>query len=43
MLQVKDDEKLSPEMQALIESEVKTLLKVGRSNSVFIVSIGQSS
>ena len=28
MLQVKDDDKSSPELQALIESEVKQLLKV---------------
>ena len=28
MIQVKDDEKSSPELQALIENEVKQLLKV---------------
>lgn len=28
MLQIKDDDKSSPELQALIENEVKQLLKV---------------
>ena len=28
MIQIKDDEKSSPELQALIENEVKQLLKV---------------
>lgn len=28
MLQIKDDDKSSPELQALIENEVKELLKV---------------
>ena len=35
MVQVKDVEKSSPELQALIESEIKQLLKVG--NAFFLV------
>ena len=30
MIQIKDDDKSSPELQALVENEIKQLLKVGK-------------
>ena len=32
MIQIKDDDKSSPELQALVENEIKQLLKVGKKN-----------